>query len=219
MATQTGQPIPTPHRLITLYVPSYALSPSNEVPIPSKGTHPKCLHPYFFPRLFTVSANAGQLPNVTRVAPQVINSPSESQERPPVTDVPQIVTAGGGGPNGDPDDGSDGSDDPGRNRNHPNVPPQHPRLPNTPNSRPMPTVRQSVDRQSTPGRAGYAPIGLPDVPGMGGLRFQDEDPIWIQLVEALDNNRGLTTDDVTHRTARSMATARIRINEYLIFTL
>jgi hypothetical protein len=45
---------------------------------------------------------------------------------------------------------------------------------------------------------------------MGGLTFQDEDPLWIQHMEALDERRGYTPDDVNFRVARSQATTHIR---------
>jgi hypothetical protein len=51
--------------------------------------------------------------------------------------------------------------------------------------------QQTIDREFTPARSVALAISeLPDVPGMGGLSFQDEDPLWMEFVRAQDARRG-----------------------------
>ena len=69
-------------------------------------------------------------------------------------------------------------------------------------------VPLEYNRHSTPAR--HFQSGLPDIPGLAGLAFQDDDEIWIDLMRRLDEKRGYLPDDVLNRASHSNAIAQVR---------
>jgi len=140
----------------------------DEVPLPeTRKTSAYAFDSYFFPNLCEVALVAGDLPNVKKVAPKLGADDKKASSVPRTNKVPRFQVSGmPGGGDGDSSGDSSDNDKPVRRGSEDRIPE---------------AVEASIcNRHTSPSSSilPQYPHPSPDPPGIGGIKFQDENPIW-----------------------------------------